>query len=121
MRTWDTTAASVIPHHPEVLCSTAEGRAILVALPAGERLQEHQVHEHTWLVVSQGDVELHDARGAVTRGGPGMLAHLVPGERREVRAVTDARVLLLLTPWPGDGHPSARARANPEMVVTGAR
>jgi hypothetical protein len=31
--------------------------------------------------------------------------YLPPRERHEVRALTDARVLLLLTPWPGPGHP----------------
>jgi hypothetical protein len=25
-----------------------------------------------------------------------------------VRATTDARLILLLSPWPGDGHPSRR-------------
>jgi hypothetical protein len=31
-----------------------------------------------------------------------------PGERHEVRAVSDARLLLVLAPWPGAGHPGAR-------------
>jgi len=31
-----------------------------------------------------------------------------PGERHEVRARSDARLLLVLAPWPGDGHPGAR-------------
>ena len=31
-----------------------------------------------------------------------------PKERHEVRAVTDARLLLVLAPWPGEGHPGAR-------------
>ena len=35
----------------------------------------------------------------------GVLVYLPPRERHEVRALTDARVLLLLTPWPGSGHP----------------
>jgi hypothetical protein len=30
-----------------------------------------------------------------------------PGERHEVTASTTARLLLLLTPWPGHGHPGA--------------
>ena len=30
-----------------------------------------------------------------------------PGERRAVVARADSRLLLLLTPWPGDGHPGA--------------
>jgi hypothetical protein len=31
-----------------------------------------------------------------------------PHERHEVRATRDARLLLVLAPWPGDGHPGAR-------------
>jgi hypothetical protein len=30
-----------------------------------------------------------------------------PGERHTVSARSDARLLLLLSPWPGDGHPGA--------------
>ena len=41
-------------------------------------------------------------------GGPGLLAVFDPNERHEVRATEDARLLLLLSPWPGEGHPSRR-------------
>jgi hypothetical protein len=36
-----------------------------------------------------------------------MLVEFDPGERHEITASSDARLLLLLTPWPGDGHPGA--------------
>ena len=36
-----------------------------------------------------------------------MLVELAPGERHEVVASSKARLLLLLTPWPGKGHPGA--------------
>jgi quercetin dioxygenase-like cupin family protein len=116
MRTWDLAAIDVQPHHPEVVCSNADGRAILIELPAGERLDEHQVHEASWLVVTAGQVEASDATGASVVGGTGLLLHFPPNERHEVRAVADARLLLLLTPWPGDGHPSERARQNPSAI-----
>jgi hypothetical protein len=29
-----------------------------------------------------------------------------PNERHEVTAKSDARLLLVLSPWPGEGHPS---------------
>ena len=32
----------------------------------------------------------------------------IPHERHEVRATSDARLLLVLAPWPGEGHPGAR-------------
>jgi quercetin dioxygenase-like cupin family protein len=107
METWDIAALDVQPHQPEVLRSEDEGRAIAINLPAGESLQEHQTHEHAWLVVAAGAIELEQDGETVT-GGPGFVAHFEPHERREVRAQSDARLLLLLSPWPGDGHPSRR-------------
>jgi quercetin dioxygenase-like cupin family protein len=108
MQTWDLSALGVQPHHPEVLASDDEGRAIAINLPAGERLQEHQVHERAWLVVASGAVEIDDAGGETVTGGPGLLAAFDPKERHEVRATEDAVLLLVLSPWPGDGHPSTR-------------
>jgi quercetin dioxygenase-like cupin family protein len=107
MKRWDLHSVGVDPHHPEVLHSEGEGRTILIALPAGESLQDHQVHERAWLVVVDGEIEV-DGDGDSVTGGPGFLAVFDPNERHEVRARSDARLLLLLAPWPGDGHPSLR-------------
>ena len=107
MRSWDLNQVEVAAHQPEVLHSEGEGRTIVVALPAGEGLDDHQVHERAWLVVVSGEVEI-DAEGQTVTGGPGFLAVFDPNERHEVRAVSDARLLLLLAPWPGQGHPSQR-------------
>ena len=70
---------------------------IVINLPAGERLQEHQVHERAWLVVAAGAVEIDDADGDTVSGGPGLLAAFDPNERHEVRATEDTRLLLLLS------------------------
>jgi quercetin dioxygenase-like cupin family protein len=107
MRSWDISTLDVQPHNPAVLDSEAEGRAIVIELPGGERLQEHQVHERAWLLVVSGAVEI-DSSGDAASGGPGFLAQFHPNERREVRATEDSRLLLLLSPWPGEGHPSQR-------------
>jgi len=107
MESWDIASLDVQPHNPEVLASDDEGRVIVINLPAGERLNEHQVHERAWLVVATGAVEIDDADGGSITGGPGLLAAFDPNERHEIRATEDARLLLLLTPWPGVGHPSA--------------
>jgi quercetin dioxygenase-like cupin family protein len=107
MDTWDVASLPVEPHRPEVLRSDDETRVIALNLPGGERLQEHQVHERAWLMVASGEVEIEQGGQTVT-GRPGFLAHFEPGERHEVRAVSDARLILLLSPWPGDGHPSRR-------------
>jgi redox-sensitive bicupin YhaK (pirin superfamily) len=108
MQSWDLTSLDVEAHQPEVLTSAGEGRAIAIDLPAGEALDEHQVHERAWLVVVSGQVELVDIDGETVSGGAGLFADFDPNERREVRATQDARILLILTPWPGEGHPSQR-------------
>ena len=108
METWDVKSLDVEPHHPQVLHSEEEGRTIAINLPAGEELQEHQVHERAWIVIVDGEVEIADAHGSSTRCGAGALALTAPNERHEVRAISDSRILLILAPWPGEGHPSQR-------------
>ena len=108
MDTWDIATLDVRPHHPEVLRSDDETRAIAINLPAGDALQDHQVHERAWLFVADGKIEVEQGGQTVT-GETGFLAHFEPNERHEVRAHVDSRLILLLSPWPGDGHPSRRA------------
>jgi quercetin dioxygenase-like cupin family protein len=108
MRNWDISTLDVQPRNPAVLDSEQEGRAIVINLPSGERLQEHQVHERAWLLVVTGAIEIADSDGDSVKGGPGLLAEFDPNERREVLATEDSRLLLLLSPWPGEGHPSQR-------------
>ncbi len=105
METWDVRSLEIEPHHPQVLRSDAETRAIAISLPAGEELQEHQVHERAYLIVIDGEISI-SADGESASGGPGFLSHFEPNERRTIRAVSDARLLLVLAPWPGEGHPS---------------
>jgi quercetin dioxygenase-like cupin family protein len=105
METWDVRALSIEPHHPQVLRSDDETRAIAINLPGGEELQEHQVHERAYMLVVDGDVEI-DQDGSTVAGGGGLVAHFAPNERRTIRAVSDARLVLVLAPWPGVGHPS---------------
>ena len=107
MRSWKISELDVQPHQPQVLDSEMEGRAIVIELPAGERLQEHQVHERAWLLVVSGGIEITGSEAI--SGGPGLLAAFDPNERREVRATEDSLILLLLAPWPGEGHPSLRS------------
>jgi quercetin dioxygenase-like cupin family protein len=103
---WDIAALDVEPHAPQILSTTEDSRAIALALPAGESLQEHQVHERAWVVVVAGEVDVAAGDERLS-GGVGTLVEFDPQERHEVTARTDARLLLLLTPWPGDGHPGA--------------
>lgn len=113
METFDIRTLDIEPHRPAVLHTDGDTRAIGINLPAGERLQEHQVHESAYVVVADGEIEILQGGGSVT-GGPGFLAHFSANERREIRATSDARLVLILAPWPGQGHPSdpsQRARA----------
>jgi quercetin dioxygenase-like cupin family protein len=108
METWDIASLPIEPHRPQVLRSDAETRAIAIHLPAGEELQEHQVHERAYLLVADGEIEVSDG-GQQISGGPGFLSHFEPGERHAVKAISDARLVLVLSPWPGEGHPSRAA------------
>jgi hypothetical protein len=104
LESWDVRTLEIRPHFPQVLQSADHGRAIALDLPAGEELQEHQTHEAAYLVVVDGRVEVSPPGGEATTGGPGFLAFFRPTERREVRARETSRLLLVLTPWPGEGH-----------------
>jgi quercetin dioxygenase-like cupin family protein len=105
METWDIRSLPIEPHKPQVLRSDDETRAIAIHLPSGEELQEHQVHERTYLIVTEGEIEI-SGDGRSVSGGPGFLAHFAPNERRTVRATSETRLVLVLAPWPGEGHPS---------------
>ena len=107
MDSWDIATLDLEPHQPQVLRTDDESRVIAINLPAGEELQEHQVHERAYLVVAAGEIEVEQGR-ETRAGGPGFLAHFDPNERHEVRAKSDARLVLILAPWPGEGHPSRR-------------
>ncbi|MFL5864727.1 MAG: hypothetical protein ACJ780_28855 [Solirubrobacteraceae bacterium] len=103
---WRLDHEPVQPHSPRVLHSDDEAtRVILLALPAGERLSEHQVHEHALVAVLDGEVIIR-AGAHEEQLGPQGLVHFQPAERHEVEAVSDSRLLLCLAPWPGPGHPS---------------
>ena len=107
MRTWDIRGLEVEAHKPEILSSSDAARVIVLNLPAGERLQEHVVHERAWLLVVEGELEILASGGERSGGGTGFLFEFDPKEPHGVTAKADARLLLFLAPWPGDGHPGA--------------
>jgi quercetin dioxygenase-like cupin family protein len=88
---------------PVVLMTDDGARAIAIRLDAGQKRSDHQVRERAWVVVVEGEAEI-SCGGDVVRGGVGTLVTFAPGERHAVSSETGARVLLLLAPWPGDGH-----------------
>ena len=88
---------------PIVLHSDDGARAVLIVLSPGQSLGEHQVKENAWITVVDGEVELTTA-GETVSAGPGTLARFEPGERHSLSSDGGARILLLLAPWPGEGH-----------------
>jgi quercetin dioxygenase-like cupin family protein len=106
LNSWMITNLDLKPHSPEILASTDEARAIALMIPAGESFGDHQVHESAWVAVIDGEVEIRSGGKSVI-GSTGLVVAFAPNERHAVHARSDARLLLLLTPWPGVDHPGA--------------
>lgn len=108
MKYWDMHALERFPGPPRILSTTDATRAIALGLAAGEELQHHQVHERAWVVVISGELRFTLGEGENAEdveAGAGFVFELEPREPHSVRARSDTRFLLLLAPWPGDGHP----------------
>lgn len=103
---------------PIVLFSE-DSRAVLIGLDPGQELGEHEVRERAWLTVLDGAVQIQDASSRLVTAESGTLVTFDPGERHVVKSPGGARLLLLLAPWPGEGHylpgeqPNAFARRGP--------
>jgi quercetin dioxygenase-like cupin family protein len=91
---------------PAVIHTEDDARAILVVLAPGEELGDHQVRERAWVTVIEGSADIGPA-GATTRYRAGALLMFDPGERHVVRTDEGVRLLLVLAPWPADGHYAA--------------
>lgn len=104
MKSWDVNSLGTEAHKPQIISSSHDARAIVLHLPAGERMQDHEVKERAWVFVAAGEIEITAADGTTATGGPGLAIELEPHERHEVLAISDARFLLLLTPWPARDH-----------------
>jgi quercetin dioxygenase-like cupin family protein len=88
---------------PVVLHSTNEARAVLIGLDPGQRLGDHQVKELAWLTVIDGKVVV-ESGGRSLEAEAGTLLRFEADERRSVSSEGGAKILLLLAPWPGEGH-----------------
>jgi len=88
---------------PRVLFSSPECRLIALDLGAGEHLSEHHVRERAVIHVLSGRVAI-DASGETIECETGTLVTFDPGEHHALRGLDDARLLLMLAPWPGTGH-----------------
>jgi len=88
---------------PVVVHSQDEARAVLIGLEPGQALGDHQVHERAWVFVLDGHARI-TAGGETVDAGAGFLARFDNGERHAISTDDGARILLLLAPWPGEGH-----------------
>jgi quercetin dioxygenase-like cupin family protein len=97
---------------PAVLHSqNGESRVVLIELAPGQELSEHQVTEAALVLVVSGRVRVETAAKSVDAGA-GELFRFDPAERHSVSSADGARVLLTLSPWPGEGHYRGDARAS---------
>jgi quercetin dioxygenase-like cupin family protein len=120
VRSWDINTLDVKAHSPRIVSSTDDARAIVIVLEAGEQMADHVVHERAWIVVTEGEIEITPDEGSAVAGRPGALFALEPRERHAVLARSDSRLLLLLTPWPGEGHPGAMSLESKATAVRDA-
>lgn len=88
---------------PVVVHQDEAARAVLVVLQPGQELGEHQVKENAWVCVIDGTVEVASGTERAVLGA-GSLLRFEPGERHSLAATTGARILMILAPWPGEGH-----------------
>jgi quercetin dioxygenase-like cupin family protein len=104
---------------PRVLFSRPQFRAVLIDLNEGEELRDHRVHEHAVVEVVSGKLGLA-VGGQRVECDAGTLVTFAPGETRSVLALEPSRILLLLTPWPGEGHFQAGEHVDPERMPANA-
>jgi quercetin dioxygenase-like cupin family protein len=105
MQHWDllSIGAARGTRDPHVVHQDEGARAVLVVLTPGQALGEHQVKENAWVSVVEGSVTVEAGADRLELGA-GSLMRFEPGERHSLSSVEGARILLLLTPWPGAGH-----------------
>jgi quercetin dioxygenase-like cupin family protein len=113
VRSWNLNAVEVSggTRSPVVLRSDdGAARAVLIAFDPGDELGDHQVKEHAFVVVVDGNVRVESGDEAFD-GGVGTVVNFEPDERHSLSSESGARVLLLLAPWPGEGHFRGEERA----------
>jgi quercetin dioxygenase-like cupin family protein len=105
MQSWNLNKIDT-PHgsrSPVVLRSDPGARAVLIALAPGQALGDHQVKEGALVSVVDGAVRV-DSGGETVEGTTGWVFSFNPDERRSISSATGARLLLVFSPWPGEGH-----------------
>ena len=91
---------------PRVLFSSPECRAVVIDLQNGEELGDHHVRERAVVEVVAGRISI-ECSDETVECETGTLVTFDPGESHLLRALADARLLLLLAPWPAAKHNTA--------------
>ena len=105
MQSWDLTAIDTPDgsRSPVVLHSDNNMRAVLIGLEPGQELGDHQVKENVMLLVVEGSAEI-ESGGERISASAGTVVRFDPSERHSVSSPGGARFLLVLAPWPAEGH-----------------
>ncbi len=88
---------------PVVLHTADEARAVLIVLEPGQSLGDHEVKENAYLTVIEGSVRV-ESPDRTMDATAGTFLVFGPSERHAITSDGGARLLLLLAPWPGEGH-----------------
>jgi quercetin dioxygenase-like cupin family protein len=94
---------------PVVLRSDPGARAVLIALQPGQALGDHQVKEGALIAIVDGTVRV-ESGGETVDGGVGFLFSFDPDERRSISTESGARLVMVFSPWPGEGHYRGEAK-----------
>lgn len=113
-----------VPRHddqiPRVLFSAPECRAVVVELASGQTMGDHHVRERAVVQVVSGRVSV-EAGGEAVDCETGTLVTFDPSERHSVHALEDARLLLILAPWPAARHYTDAETAHAQQLPRNAR
>ena len=102
---------------PRVLFTSPECRAVVIDLRGGEELGDHHFRERAVVQVVSGRVSV-ESSGETVDCETGTLLTFDPGERHAVRALADARLLLLLAPWPAAKHTPRRRKGMTSICLS---
>ena len=86
-----------------MLRSDSSARAILVALDAGQALRDHLTKEGALVSIVEGSVRV-ESGGETVDADAGCIFYFEADERRSIASDSGARLLMVFSPWPGEGH-----------------
>jgi quercetin dioxygenase-like cupin family protein len=110
---------SVGAQKPRVLFSSPECRLVALDLRDGDDLPDHHVRERAVVHVVSGRVAI-EASGETVECDAGTVLTFEPGEHHALHGLEDARLLLMLAPWPAPGHNAAAETPHDQRLPANA-